>query len=215
MRDEVLDKALSTDSGVVVRYDIVRPDGTKVAENCQIILKNPILTPGMPLQNLTLLSDETAAMLGMDPAPATPDEALQRLAALAASGGGGGGDTGELEDFELETGSFTNAGAGWNTCKFKRPFASPPQLFAKAKDFEGILQIKDVTVDGFLYQLRTTTVSGGSVSTGSYYTASGTAASSAHTAQTLVSGVTLPTNGATSAAAATIQYLAVHFGGER
>lgn len=143
---------------------------------------NPIDT-GTPMTAETFLKTVTASMLGLDPQEAVPDDALQVLAALASSRVGG--DAGELEDFELETGSFVNAGAGWNTCKFKRPFASPPQLFAKAKDFEGILQIKNVTADGFLYQLKTTTVSGGS-----YHTA-------------------------TSAAKVSIQYLAVHFGGER
>lgn len=47
--DEVLDKALPTDATVIPRYDIVLPNGSKVAENAEIMLKNPVLTPGMPV----------------------------------------------------------------------------------------------------------------------------------------------------------------------
>lgn len=45
--DEVLDKALAADSSVVVRYDVVLPNGTMVAQNAELRLKNPVLTAGM------------------------------------------------------------------------------------------------------------------------------------------------------------------------
>lgn len=48
-KDEVLDKALPSDTTVVPRFDIVLPSGAKVAENAEIILKNPILQAGMPI----------------------------------------------------------------------------------------------------------------------------------------------------------------------
>lgn len=156
---------------------LITPENQEIAPFfARVTMADNPIDEGTPMTAETFLKTVTARMLGLDPQEAVPDDALQMLVALSASGGGG--DAGELEDFELETGTFINAGAGWNTCKFKRPFASPPQLFSNAIDFEGIIQIKDVTADGFLYQLRTTA-------------------------------------GATSASAIMIQYLAVHFGGER
>ena len=68
MKDEVLQKALSSDSVVIPRYDVLLPDGTKVAENVQLILKNEILTAGTPLNMHTLLKDSTSEMYGMNPA---------------------------------------------------------------------------------------------------------------------------------------------------
>lgn len=53
-KDEVLGKALSSDTAVVPRFDIVLSNGTKVAENAEIILKNPILQSGMPINRNTM-----------------------------------------------------------------------------------------------------------------------------------------------------------------
>lgn len=161
---------------------------------------NPVVE-GHPLNPYTLLKDETCTMLGGDPETMVPDDAFQMLAALAASGGGSG-DAGELEDTALEVGSFINAGAGWNTYHFREAFDAPPQVVLQAEDFDGVVLIKDITAEGFLYCLRL-------LSTGSYYTAAGTASSSAHSANTLVSGTT------TTADEVKINYLAVEYGGER
>lgn len=130
------------------------------------------------------------------------ETAMQNANAAFACGGGGSGDLGELEDTSLEVGTFTNAGAGWNSYKFREAFDGVPQVVLQAENFSGIVQIKDITATGFLYCLRV-------LSTGSYYTAAGTAASSAHSAATLVSGTT------TTASAVKINYLAVEYGGER
>ena len=161
---------------------------------------NPVVE-GHPLNPYTLLKDETCTMLGGDPETMVPDDAFQMLAALAASGGGSG-DAGELEDTALEVGSFINAGAGWNTYHFREAFDAPPQVVLQAEDFDGVMLIKDITAEGFLYCLRL-------LSTGSYCTAAGTASSSAHSANTLVSGTT------TTADEVKINYLAVEYGGER
>lgn len=109
---------------------------------------------GHRLNKFTLLKDATCGMLGLDPAEAVPDDALQMLAALASSGGGSG-DVGELEDTALEVGSFVNTGAGWNTYHFREPFDAPPQVVLQAQDFAGFAQIKNITAEGFLYCLRT------------------------------------------------------------
>ena len=161
---------------------------------------NPV-DPGHRLNKFTLLKDETCAMLGGDPQTMVPDDALQMLAALASSGGGSG-DVGELEDYSVETGAFTNAGAGWNTFKFREAFDAAPVVVCQTEDFDGIVQIKTVTAEGFLYCLRT-------LSTGSYYTAAGAAASATHSANTLVKGST------TTAAEVKINYVAIEYGGER
>lgn len=76
MKDEVLQKALATDSAIIPRYDIILPNGTKVAENVQLILKNDVLTPGTLLNKHTLLKDATAAMYGMSADDALPDDVL-------------------------------------------------------------------------------------------------------------------------------------------
>lgn len=157
---------------------------------------------GDPLNKNTFLKDSTATMLGGDPDTMLPDDALQLLAALAASGGSGSGDAGALEDTTMEVGSFSNAGAGWNTYRFREAFDAPPQVVLAAEAFEGVVQIQNITAEGFQYCLRV-------LSSASYYTASGTAASSAHSANTLVNGTT------TTATAIKINYLAVEYGGER
>ena len=73
---------------------------------------------------------------------------FEMLAALAVSGGGSG-DVGELEDTAFEVGSFVNSGAGWNTFKFRETFDDAPQVVCQAEDFDGIVQVKSITADGF------------------------------------------------------------------
>lgn len=113
-----------------------------------------------------------------------------------------GAEPNDLEDTALEVGTIVNAGAGWNTFHFREPFDGVPQVALQAEDFEGVVLIKNITAEGFLYCLRV-------LSTGSYYTAAGTESSSAHSAATLVNGTT------TTAAEVKINYLAVEYGGER
>ena len=109
-----------------------------------------------------VLPDAVCVALGLNTDTAEPKDAFEMLAALAVSGGGNG-DVGDLEDTVLEVGTITNAGAGWNTFKFREAFDAAPQVVCQAEDFDGIVQVKSVTADGFLYCLRT-------LSTGSYYT---------------------------------------------
>lgn len=76
MKDEVLQKALEADTSVIPRYDLLLPNGTKVAENVQLVLKNTILTQGTPLNRQTLLKDATAILYGLIAETALPDDAL-------------------------------------------------------------------------------------------------------------------------------------------
>ena len=115
-------------------------------------------------------------------------------------GGGAGG--GELEDTALEAGSFVNAGAGWNTVRFREAFEGVPHVVCQVESLDCTIQIKDITAEGFLYCLRT-------LSTGSYYTGASTGTQPSHSATTLVSGTT------TTATAVKIHYIAVEYGGER
>lgn len=108
----------------------------------------------------------------------------------------GGGGAGELEDLQLQGGRLVNAGAGWQTHPFPRPFAGVPAVLLQPVAFPGRAEVKDVTAAGFSYRLVKpvyTPGSQGSVRTGSYYTANGSSANSSHAEHTLVSGVTLPT----------------------
>lgn len=161
---------------------------------------NPVVE-GDPLNPYTLLKDETCTMLGGNPETMVPDDAFQMLAALAASGGGSG-DVGELEDTTLEVGSFVNSGAGWNTFKFRQPFEGVPNVVCQAEAFDGIVQVQNVTKDGFQYCLRTQ-------ASGTYYVGASTGTTPSHSAATLVTGTT------TTATAVKINYIAVEFGGER
>lgn len=61
--DEVLDKAVATDAAVVPRYDLRLPDGTMVAQNVELVLKNPVLVEGMPINKEAI--DEILAASGV------------------------------------------------------------------------------------------------------------------------------------------------------
>lgn len=59
---------------------------------------------------------------------------------------------GELEDLIIKTGSFENAGSGWNTFNFPYEFESIPIVICSVQDGYGI-NIKDITKNHFLYQV--------------------------------------------------------------
>lgn len=120
----------------------------------------------------------------------------------APAGGESDSGVGELQDTEMEVGTITNAGAGWNTYHFREAFEGVPQVICQAEDFDGVVLVKDITAEGFLYCLR-------KLQTGSYYTGGSTGTNPSHSATTLVSGTT------TTADAVKINYIAVEYGGER
>lgn len=68
-KDEILDKALQTDVTVTPRYDVILPNGTKVATDAQLVLKNPVLQQGMPFNKA--LMDEVLAASGATGGSAT------------------------------------------------------------------------------------------------------------------------------------------------
>ena len=120
----------------------------------------------------------------------------------APAGGESDSGVGELQDTEMDVGTITNAGAGWNTYHFREAFEGVPQVSCQAEEFDGVVLVKDITAEGFLYCLRT-------LQTGSYYTGSSTGTNPSHSVNTLVSGTT------TTADAVKINYIAVEYGGER
>lgn len=171
---------------------------------------------GHRLNKHTLLKDATCGMLGLDPAESVPDDALQMLAALASSGGSGSGDVGELEDTEMEIGSIVNAGAGWNTYKFRAPFEAPPHVVLQPVNFDGLVQIRSITAEGFLYCVRQAGVGDGEVTTDRLYTGAGTGTSTQHSAHTVVTGVTLPAvSMGTTEEPVAVNYIAIEYGGDR
>lgn len=117
-------------------------------------------------------------------------------------GGESDSGTGELQDTEMEVGTITNAGAGWNTYRFREAFEGIPQVVCQAEDFDGVVLVKDITAEKFLYCLR-------KLQTGSYYTGNSTGTNPSHSAATLVNGTT------TTADAIKINYVAIEYGGER
>lgn len=120
----------------------------------------------------------------------------------APAGGESDSGVGELQDTEMEVGTITNAGAGWNTYHFREAFEGIPQVVCQAEDFDGVVLVKDITAEGFLYCLRR-------LATGSYYTGDSTGTNPSHKETTLVSGTT------TTADAIKINYIAIEYGGER
>lgn len=130
----------------------------------------------------------------------------------------------ELDDYTVETGTFVNAGAGWNAYRFHCPFASPPAVTLTAEAFEGYAEVRDVTAEGFLYRLRSPEWTNGQdgtegkVTTESIYVATGTGSSPSHSSKTVVTGVTLPTLPEWKMTATgekyKIHYIAVAYGGE-
>lgn len=181
---------------------LITPENPEIAPFfARVAMADNPIDEGTPITAETFLKTVTAGMLGLDPQEAVPDDAIQMLAALAASGGGGG-DVGDLEDTALEVGTIVNAGAGWNTYHFREAFDAPPQVVLQPENFDGVVLIKDITAEGFLYCLRL-------LSTGKYYTAPGTAGGVDHSAHTLVNGTT------TTANKVKIHYVAVEYGGER
>ena len=71
----------------------------------------------------------------------------------APNGGESDSGVGELQDTEMEVGTITNAGAGWNTYHFREAFEGVPQVSCQAEDFDGVVLVKDITAEGFLYWL--------------------------------------------------------------
>ena len=148
-----------------------------------------------------VLPDAVCVALGLNTDTAEPKDAFEMLAALAVSGGGSG-DVGELEDTAFEVGVITNSGAGWNTYHFREAFEGVPNVVCQAEDFDGVVLVKDITAEKFLYCLR-------KLQTGSYYTGDSTGTNPSHSAATLVNGTT------TTADAIKINYVAIEYGGER
>lgn len=133
--------------------------------------------------------------------------------------------TNELDDYTMETGRFANAGAGWNTFRFRHPFEGVPVVTVTPKEFSGFCEIKNVSKEGFLYCLRQPSLQGGSATKGTVTTATGyigsdTGTSPSHSKVTYVSGVTLPvitlpTYGTiTTAEKIEMDYIAIEFGGD-
>lgn len=143
-------------------------------------------------------------LLGQPGGPAVLDKDGRLTADQLGGMIGGESDsgTGELQDIEMEVGTITNAGAGWNTYHFREAFEGIPQVVCQAEDFDGVVLVKDITAEKFLYCLR-------KLQTGSYYTGDSTGTNPSHSAATLVNGTT------TTADAIKINYVAIEYGGER
>ena len=143
-------------------------------------------------------------LLGQPGGPAVLDKDGRLTADQLGGMIGGESDsgTGELQDTEMEVDTITNAGAGWNTYHFREAFEGVPQVTCQAEDFDGVVLVKDITAEGFLYCLRT-------LQTGTYYIGTETGTNPSHKETTLVSGTT------TTADAVKINYIAVEYGGER
>jgi hypothetical protein len=137
--------------------------------------------------------------------------------AYIIQGGGSGRGTlhifSELDDIQICCGRIQNGGSGWNSFTFPREFDGVPTVSAQLVGAEGFILFNNITKTGFQYQVRVPGVNI-SATTGTYYTAAGTAASSTHSAVTLVSAVSGSFASSATASALEIMYQAIYDGGE-
>lgn len=75
MVDEVLSKALPTDSEPIPRYNIVAADGSVLYENVEVRLANEVLVTGTLFNKATMLDDNVATRYNV----ATPNNAFNAL----------------------------------------------------------------------------------------------------------------------------------------
>lgn len=94
-------------------------------------------------------SHDVSAIDGLDEAIA---EASDDIAAdLASSSVIYANTVGELEDVKVRTGTFTNAGAGWNTFAFPESFDEVPVIVCNCDGYT--VEVKSVTTEQFLYRV--------------------------------------------------------------
>lgn len=122
----------------------------------------------------------------------------------------------ELDDYRAEIGVLENAGAGWNAFRFREPFEAAPVVTALPLEFSGWVEVKQVTEEGFLYCLRRSKLTPGTVETASVFVGAGAGSSTTHSAREIVTAVAPPTLGAeTVRETVKIGYIAMEYGGER
>lgn len=80
MKDEILGGLPVDESKVVPRYKLVLPDGTIVADNVELILKNPIVQSGTRLNAENFLTDATAMRYGFTSVTGTVNAVLTKIA---------------------------------------------------------------------------------------------------------------------------------------
>lgn len=78
--DEVLGKALTSDTSVIPRFTIKTPDGAVIAQNATIELTNPVVTAGMAVDKVAM--DECLAASGVTGGSATAYTLAQQGFAL-------------------------------------------------------------------------------------------------------------------------------------
>jgi hypothetical protein len=110
---------------------------------------------GTPFNKASILKDATAAMVELTP-EATPDDMFKELANRSAGGGGSGGghEFSDLDDIEIVAETFVNAGAGWQTRNFPRPFSGVPTVTATVGgDGFYVVGVNNVTATSFQYRV--------------------------------------------------------------
>lgn len=79
MKNEILNPVLSSDVEPIPRYRLVRSDGTYIADNVEIQLRNTIKQAGTPYDVNSVLTDDVATLLDLTP-EATPNDAFKAIA---------------------------------------------------------------------------------------------------------------------------------------
>ena len=174
------------------------------------------------LENLTRFKENVIATIWAviaqvaDGTTITYDAESRKLSAAGGGSSSGGiiayAGNGELEDLTVKTGSFLNAGEGWNTFTFAEPFDGIPHIMATAEDGYTVT-VKGVTEAEFLYKVATgeSTVS---ATTGNYYVFTSKSTSSSYLTQIPIVTAISASGGAGTADPVTIWYTALEYGGE-
>nr|DAQ07479.1 MAG TPA: HELIX POMATIA AGGLUTININ, SNAIL, HELIX POMATIA [Caudoviricetes sp.] len=127
----------------------------------------------------------------------------------------------DLEDLNIQSGTFKNAGEGWNTFTFPEPFDTPPLVFVQTDNYG--CDVKNIAVDRFLYKVTTQVTSSGNSKTlysgrtsRSYDTDIVATSTSSLSSTTSFSVMTAAgsTSSAGVADAIDIRWLAIEYGGE-
>lgn len=107
--------------------------------------------------------DESTAKHLLDMINAKADDTLANVSdddfGEKAKSAGLGGDIPnhyftDLDDVQMRCGIISNAGTGWQGYKFKRPVDGVPAVTLTLENYDGFVQIRNVTASGFEYQVR-------------------------------------------------------------
>lgn len=86
MQNEILEKVLETDAYAIPRYNIEDSSGKTIFSNVALKLQNAVKQVGTRFATETMLANNVAQKMNLDPATSTPNDAFNTLADRAPVG---------------------------------------------------------------------------------------------------------------------------------